>query len=164
MNLKAVMVFVVVLVFNSMAITSTQAKTGYHVGDTAANFSLKTLHNKKVSLTQLRQKGYVLLVFWAVDCVYCYSHIKEFNALHEQYHAKGLTVAAINIAGEYDIEVAEYAKENNLKYLLLSDRLNNIDVAEAYHIVGTPTMVLVSPEGKIVYYGYDIPEVGKWLK
>lgn len=140
------------------------AKVGYHVGDTAPGFTLKTLNGNKVSLDELRQKGHVLLVFWAVECVYCYAHIKDFNALHEKYHDKGLTVAAINVAGEYDVEVAEYVKDNKLKYLVLSDRLNNIDAAEAYHVVGTPTLVLISPEGQVVYYGYQIPDVAKWVK
>ena len=140
------------------------AKVGYHVGDTAPGFTLKTLAGEKVSLDTLRQQGHVLLVFWAVECVYCYAHIKDFNALHDQYHNKGLTIAAINIAGEYDVEVAEYVKDNKLKYLVLSDRLNNLDVGEAYHVVGTPTMVVVSPEGKVVYYGYKIPDISKWIK
>lgn len=140
------------------------AKTGYHVGDTAPDFSLKTLAGDKVSLSSLRSKGHVLLVFWAVECVYCYAHIDDFNALHEKYHGKGLTVAAINVAGEYDVEIAEYVKDNQLKYLVLSDRLNNLDAAEAYHVVGTPTLVLVSPEGKVVFYGYNVPDVSKWIK
>lgn len=164
MKLNVVTAFAIVLFCNTISITSAQASTGYHVGDTAPGFNLKTLNNEKVSLVQLRQKGYVLLVFWAVDCVYCYSHIKELNALHERYHAKGLTVAAINIAGEYDAEVAEYAKDNNLKYLVLSDRLNNIDVAEAYHVMGYPTFILVSPKGKIVFKGNDVPVISKWVK
>jgi peroxiredoxin len=147
-----------------MVLVSANAKVGYHVGDTAPGFNLKTLKGNKVSLDELRQKSHVLLVFWAVECVYCYAHIKDFNALHDKYHDKGLTVAAINVAGEYDVEVAEYVKDNKLKYLVLSDRLNNLDAAEAYHVVGTPTLVLVSPEGKVVYYGYQIPDVTKWVK
>jgi len=141
-----------------------QAETGYRVGDTAPRFELKTLTGNKVSLETLNKKGYVLLLFWATECVYCYSHISDFNALHDKYHNKGLTVAAINVAGEYDIEVSDYVKDNQLKYLVLSDRLNNIDVANAYHVVGTPTMALISPQGKVVYYGYDIPDVRQWVK
>lgn len=164
MNLKTVRVFLIVLLVNTVAVSTARAAIGYHVGDTAPGFTLKTLTGKKVSLDSLRQKGSVLLVFWATECVYCYSHISDFNALHDKYHNKGLTVAAINVAGEYDVEVSEYVKDNQLKYLVLSDRLNNIDVANAYHVVGTPTMALISREGKVLYYGYDIPDVSKWVK
>ena len=164
MNFKAIVFFIVTLLLNITMTTAPQAKTGYHVGDTGPQFTLKTLSGKKTSLKQLRQQGHVLLIFWAVECVYCYSHIKDLNALHEKYHGKGLTLAAINVAGEYDVEVSEYVKDNNLKYLVLSDRLNNIDVAEAYHVVGTPTLVVVSPEGKVVFYGHQIPDISKWVK
>lgn len=164
MNLKTVRIFLIVFLVNTIAVNTAQAEIGYHVGDTAPGFTLKTLKGNKVSLDNLRKNGPVLLVFWAVECVYCYSHISDFNALHDQYHDKGLTVAAINVAGEYDPEVAEYVKDNQLRYLVLSDRLNNIDVANAYHVVGTPTMAVVSPQGKVVYYGYDIPDVSQWLK
>lgn len=150
--------------FNAFINTSIQAKLGYHVGETGPDFTLKTLAGEKFSLTQLRKKGHVLLVFWGVECVYCYSHIKDLNALHEKYHDNGLTVAAINIAGEYDPEVAEYVKDNELKYLVLSDRLNNLDVASAYHVVGYPRLILISPEGKILSIGSDIPDVSKWLE
>lgn len=164
MNLKRLTLITIVFLLNTIVIASTQAKTGYHIGDTGPDFTLKTLNGEKFSLTQLREKGHVLLIFWGVECVYCYGHIKDLNALHEKYHDKGLTVAAINIAGEYDPEVAEYVKDNGLKYLVLSDRLNNLDVAEAYHVVGYPRLVLISPEGKILSIGSDIPDVMKWIK
>ena len=164
MNLKPLTLLFTFLLLNTVAITTPNAKTGYHVDDTAPGFTVKSLSGDKVSLASLSKKGHVLLVFWAVECVYCYSHIKDFNALHEKYNDKGLTIAAINVAGEYDVEVAEYVKDNSLKYLVLSDRLNNIDVAEAYHVVGTPTLILVSPEGKVVFYGYQVPDISKWIK
>ena len=113
------------------------AGNGPRPGNTAPEFSLKALDGAQVSLSQLRQHGHVLLVFWAAECVYCYSHIKDFNALHARYQGKGLTVAAINIAGEYDVQVAEYVQDNQLKYRVLSDRLKNIDTAETYGVVGT---------------------------
>lgn len=140
-----------------------QAAVGYKVGDIAPEFALKSLKDKNVSLSYLRNKGHVLLVFWAVECVYCYAHIKVFNRAYEQYTGR-LTVAAINIAGEYKSEVADYVKDNKLKYLILSDRLNNIDVAELYNVRVTPTLVLISPEGKVLYYGHRMPELNQWLK
>jgi peroxiredoxin len=146
-----------------LAVFQAQAAVGYKVGDIAPEFELKALDGQLHSLTELRKKGHVLLVFWAVECVYCYAHIKEFNQAHEEFQGK-LTVAAINVAGEYPVEVAEYVKDNGLKYLVLSDRLNNLDVAESYHVLGTPTLVLVSPQGKVLFYGHKVPALEQWLK
>lgn len=140
-----------------------QATVGYKVGNNAPEFKLKSLDGTSHSLTQLRKQGHVLIVFWAVECVYCYAHIKEFHHAYEQFKGK-LTIAAINIGGEYPPEVAEYVQDNKLKYLVLSERLNNLDVGENYHAIVTPTLVLVSPEGKILFNGYRMPDLIKWIK
>jgi len=132
-------------------------------GDIAPEFSLPSLEKKTVSLTGLRAKGHVMLVFWETQCVYCYSHINDFNALQKKY-PKALTIAGINFLGEYPEDIQEYATDNNVKYLLLADRLNNIDVAEAYKVIGSPTIVLIAPEGKILFYGHNIPDVSRWIE
>jgi peroxiredoxin len=152
-----------IIVILCLTFFQAQATVGYKVGNTAPEFTLKTLDGTVYSLTGLRKKGHVLLVFWAVKCVYCYAHIKEFNRTHEQFKDK-LTIAAINIGGEYPVEVAEYVKDNKLKYLVLSERLNNLDVGESYRVLGTPTLVLVSPQGKVLFYGHRVPDLKRWLK
>jgi len=152
-----------IIVILCLTFFQAQATIGYKVGNTAPEFKLNTLDKKAYSLTDLRKKGHVLLVFWAVECVYCYAHIKEFNRIHDQYKDK-LTVAAINIGGEYPVEVTEYVKDNKLKYLVLSERLNNLDVGESYHVLGTPTLVLVSPQGQVLFYGHRLPDLNRFLK
>lgn len=146
-----------------LVIFQAQATVGYKVGNTAPEFELKTLSATSHSLSSLRKKGHVLLAFWAVECVYCYAHIKEFNHAHDEFKDK-LTVAAINIGGEYPVEVTEYVKDNGLKYLVLSERLKNLDVGELYHVLGTPTLVLISPQGKVLFYGHRMPDLKRWLK
>ena len=152
-----------IIVILCLTFFQAQATVGYKVGNTAPEFKLKTLAGTEYSLSSLRKKGHVLLVFWAVECVYCYAHIKKFNRAHEQFKDK-LTIAAINIGGEYPVEVAEYVKDNKLKYLILSERLNNLDVGDSYHVLGTPTLVLVSPQGKVLFYGHSVPDLTQWLK
>jgi len=152
--------FLLLSFFQPHAIAS---DVGYKVGNTAPEFEINDLNGKSHSLTNLREKGHVLVVFWAVECVYCYAHIKEFNQMHDEFKDK-LTIAAINVGGEYPVEVSEYVKDNQLKYLVLSERLNNLDVSERYHVLGTPTIVLVSPDGKILFYGYRLPKLHRWIK
>ena len=136
---------------------------GLKPGESAPGFSLKSLSGEQIALKDLLAKGHVMLVFWETQCVYCYSHIKDFNALQKQYANKGLTIAAINFLGEYESEVREYVVDNDVQYLVLADRLNNIDVAEAYKVIGSPTIVMIAPDGKILSYGYKIPDVAKWI-
>lgn len=142
-----------------LMISSVYAEIGPKLGQTAPGFNLKKLAGGKISLDEMKQKGHVMLVFWEPNCVYCFSHIKEFNALHKKYLNKGLTIAGINFLGEYDEDVAEYVNDNGVKYLMLSDRLNNIDVAEAYKVIGSPTIVVIAPNGKVISYGYTLPDL-----
>ena len=145
------------------AITVVHA-AGLKSGEPAPEFSLKSLGGEQIALKDLLAKGHVMLVFWETQCVYCYAHIKDFNALQKQYQNKGLTIAAINFLGEYESEVREYVTDNDVQYLVLADRLNNIDVAEAYKVIGSPTIVMVAPDGKILSYGHKIPDVAKWIE
>jgi len=164
----AVLLLFVVVGVHAKTKTQINKNIGYKVGQIAPEFKLKSLAGKTHTLASLRsngtRQGHVLLVFWAVECVYCYAEVKDLNAMHSKYNNKGLTIAAINIGGEYDDDVAEYVKDNNIKYLILSNRLDNLDAAEAYHSIVTPTLVLVSPEGKVVYYGHSLPKISKFIK
>lgn len=146
----------------SFMLTSVHATTP-KPGSLAPEFTLSSLSKTPVTLSGLRAKGHVMLIFWETQCVYCYAHIKEFNALQKKYRGK-LTIAGINFLGEYPQEIQEYASDNKVEYLLLADRLNNIDVAEAYQVIGSPTIVLIAPDGQILSYGYQIPDVGQWIK
>ena len=165
LNIKTLLLVAIFsLASNTVFSVESKPQIGYKVGQIAPEFKLKSLDGKTHTLASLRKNGHVMLVFWAVECVYCYAHVPDFNAMHAKYANKGLTVAAINIGAEYDEDVAEYVKDNNIKYLILSNRLDNLDAAEAYHSVVTPTTVLVDPNGKIVFYGHSVPKLSQFIK
>lgn len=155
---------ILLLASNTVYSVENKQKIGYKVGQVAPEFKLKSLAGKTFTLASLREKGHVMLVFWAVECVYCYAHVKDFNDLHAKYNNKGLTIAAINIGAEYNDDIAEYVKDNNIKYLILSNRLDNLDAGEAYHAIVTPTMVVVDPKGKVVFYGHSVPKLSEFIK
>ncbi len=153
-----------ILVILLLSLHGLHAYAGLKTGAQAPSFSLAGLDGKQYSLEQLRANGPVMLVFWTTDCVYCYMHVSDFNRLQQQYRDKGFTIAAINFAGEHAQEIREYKNDNKLEYLLLADRLKNIDVAQAYKVIGSPTIVLVAQNGKVLFYGHSIPDLAKWLK
>jgi len=163
MNKRTIKSFLAGLCLVLISVGMTASAAGLKAGEPAPGFSLKSLGGEQITLKSLLAKGHVMLVFWETQCVYCYAHIKDFNALQKQYQNKGLTIAAINFLGEYESEVQEYVIDNDVQYLVLADRLNNIDVAEAYKVIGSPTIVMISPDGKILSYGHKIPNVAKWI-
>jgi len=144
-------------------VSNSIAEVGYKVGNTAPGFTSKSLDGKSYSLASLHKGKHALLVFWAVDCVYCYSHLDDYKTVQLRF-AKQLNVVGINTAGESREQVSEYVKDNKLNYLVLFDKLNNLDVAESYRVLGTPTLVLISPQGKVLFYGHNMPKLEKWLK
>jgi len=160
---KQLSIIVLLVIFSVGTGYTVESSTGHKVGAQAPDFELKMLNGQLQTLSSLTNKGHALLVFWATECVYCYAHVADLKKLHQKYSGKGLSLAAINIGGEYDMEVKQYVKDNQLNYLILSDRVNNIGVAEAYHVFGTPTFVLISDKGKIVYRGHEIPDVSEWV-
>ncbi len=135
------------------------AFTGGHVGDTAPDFSLKDLDGKTVTLAQLRQSGYVLVIFWATDCPYCHHMLPDFKRVYHEYNGKGLTVAAIDIGLEGENGVQAYALQYDLPYLVLNQDDKKDDLRLDYDLVGTPTILLVAPDGKVTFRGHHLPDL-----
>ena len=146
-----------------LLISTSISASSYKVGQTASDFSLKDLDGKLVTLKELLKQGHVLLVFWETECVYCYLHISDLNKIQETYKDKGLTVVAVNFLGQHINDIRDYKNTNNVQYLMLGDTLNSIDVAQAYRVIGSPTIILISPEGKILFYDYDVPDLTQWF-
>lgn len=152
-----------IMILLTVSLSQYSMAAALKTGTTAPDFTLKSLQGKQIALKDLQKKGITMLIFWEPECMYCYMHIQEFNTLHKKYNNKGLTIAAINFLGEHDAEIQEYVDNNNLKYMMLSDRLKNIDVASAYKVFASPTIVVISKQGKILYYGHKVPDIRQWL-
>jgi len=142
---------------------STWTHAGIKAGTIAPAFTLKSMSGQQVSLKSLTAKGHVMLVFWETECVYCFLHIKEFNALHNKYKDRGLTIATINFLGEHENAIREYVSDHKVEYLTLVDQLKSIDVATAYKVIGSPTIVVIAPDNKILYYGHKTPDITRWI-
>jgi peroxiredoxin len=113
------------------------------LGTPAPDFELPSLDGAAVSLAALREKGRpVLLVFTDPGCGPCLALAPDV-ASWQLRHAEELTIAVIeNRNGESAAAPDEHGRE---RVLLQHDG----DVAEAYRARGTPTAVLVGPDGAI---------------
>lgn len=162
MKARVVLISVIMVLFVAGAVQARE--TGYRVGQNAPDFELKDLDGRTHSLAQLRNNGPVLLIFWATECVYCHALLSDFKTAHSRYAPRGLTLAGINIGGEHNVEVKAYVTDNEVPWLILSDRVANLDVAEAYRVLGTPTVVLVGADGEVLFYGHRMPDLEKFLE
>jgi peroxiredoxin len=117
----------------------------------ARDFVLNDLNGKKFVLSEQRGRP-VLIIFGTTWCSTCRSEIPRYQYYHKTYGGRGLTVVNVDIQESRD-KVSRFAEKYELPYRVLLDEKGL--VAEAYQIVGVPTMVLVDRDGAIVSRQYQ---------
>jgi len=116
----------------------------------APGFTLANLKRTKVSLSQFQGRP-VLLYFWATWWPFCTRELPStVEQVHKEYGPKGLTILAVNIK-ESRTTVAKWVKENGVTTTVLLD--SDGAVTDAYRVTGTPTVVLICRNGRLVGRG-----------
>jgi methylamine dehydrogenase accessory protein MauD len=117
---------------------------GLPVGSPAPTFQLSGLYGETLTLEALRAAGKpVLLVLTDPHCGPCNALMPEIGSWQRD-HAAALTVALIS-RGSPDENHAKSSEHGLANVLLQQDH----EVAEAYQEEGTPSAVLVRPDGTI---------------
>lgn len=112
----------------------------------AHDFVLKDLSGRKFVLSEHRGKP-VLIIFSTTWCPTCRSEIPRYKKIYDTYAARGLVVINIDIQEPLD-KVSRFAGKYQLPYRVLLDETGL--VAEAYQIVGVPTMILLDQNGVLI--------------
>jgi peroxiredoxin/uncharacterized membrane protein YphA (DoxX/SURF4 family) len=121
-----------------------QEAEGLPVGAEAPQFSLSGIYGETLTLDALRSSGKtVMLLFTDPGCGPCNALLPEVGRWQEE-HANRLTLSLVSRGGveENKTKAQEHALEN---VVLQKDW----EVSESYEVKGTPSAVLISPEGKI---------------
>lgn len=116
---------------------------GLPVGTEAPSFVLEDMRREPVTLANLRERGRpVLLLFVSPGCGPCGTMVPRVRQWQETLSER-LTVAVVSTGTpEQNAALAE----GGLEDVLLQDEL---EVAAAFHVQGTPTAVVVSRDGRI---------------
>jgi len=133
------------------------AKYGYEVGDTAADFKLKNVDGKMISLSDYSSaKGFII----AFDCNTC-PMSKAYNdrilALSKKYTPQGVPFIAINpnspdlSSGDSFDEMVKYAKKKGYDFPYLYDETQA--TVKAFGATNTPHIFVLNKEYKVVYIG-----------
>jgi thiol-disulfide isomerase/thioredoxin len=122
----------------------------------APEVSFQTLDGKTVNLSDYRGKV-VLVNFWATWCEPCRSEIPELIELQRTYGPRGFVVLGVAMDSEGRSAVEPFVKRPQfdvggqkvaMEYPVV---LGNDDVAARFGgIIGLPTTVIISPQGRIV--------------
>ena len=113
-------------------------------GDTAPDFSLKTLDGKQVSLSDL--KGKVVLIGMFHICVPCMNQAMEFNKVRDQLNEEQLAIIGINTNGDSKEAVADYLSKfpEKVRFPYLMDPVKSF--YQVYFQREMPTVLIIDKE------------------
>lgn len=115
-------------------------------GVLAADFVLKTIDDKEVSLEEYRGKAVVVVNFWTMGCPPCRYEIPEFIYFYNEYKGKDVVILAVNI-GEPRDDVRSFAKRVGINFPVLLDLSGQ--VTARYRVEWTPTTFVLDKSGVI---------------
>lgn len=148
--------FIAIAVF--VTATSFKPEAGYKVGDTAADFKLKNVNNKEVSLADYKDAKGFIVVFTCNHCPFSVKYEDRIIALDKKYRTQGYPVIAINPndATQYPDDnfdnMKKRAREKKFSFPYLQDESQSI--AGTYGATRTPHVFVLKKEakGNIVKY------------
>ena len=119
-----------------------QRVPGLPVGAEAPTFNLQGLYGEMLTLEALRAPGKpVVLLFTDPDCGPCEALLPEIGRW-QQDHAQKLTISLISRGTAQENRTK--SSEHGLTGVLLQE---DWEISEAYEVSGTPSAVLIQPDG-----------------
>lgn len=126
------------------------------VGSKALDFTLTSVDDKAITLSECYAKSFVLLDFWASWCGPCIKEIPELQKLHSQYSEK-LQIISISVDEDkvkWQDAVVKYGLSqwpqlivsNNEEYYFAEQG----NISFAYGVDQIPSFILINKNGIIV--------------
>ncbi len=152
MKKLAVLAILALLVIISVFALSTINfdKSGYKVGDTAMDFSLKNVDENRVSLSDYRNTKGFIIAFTCNTCPFSQANEGRLIAIDQKYKEQGYPVIAINPNdsnakdGESFAAMQKRARQKHFTFPYLYE--GDQKVHEIYGAVKTPHIYLLNKE------------------
>lgn len=125
------------------------------IGQTAPDFTLKTVNGGKVNMTKFRDNKSAIIFFWATWCPHCREALKELNKDLAEIEGKGIQVILMDV-GEPEKQVQRYLEKNKIGATVFLDEESSL--ADPYGIIGVPTFVFVDSQGVVRAVEHAIPQ------
>jgi peroxiredoxin len=125
---------------------------GAKIGETAPDFTLKSMSGQNFNLTE--QRGNIILInFWASWCGPCRQEMPVLQELQDKYQDLGVQVWGINVEQENQAG-RDFLANLDLSFSIFFDETNKL--SEAYNVEAMPTTVIVDRDGivRYVYRGF----------
>ena len=154
---EAITLVAVALVVALVVPGAAQANT---VGKAASNFTLQTHDGKKLTLSSLKGKRGVVLVFFATWCPPCMAEVPHVKKFVESTRDRNVLVYGINIRQPKRV-VQRFVRDRAVNYGILLD--SDANVAKAYGVTGIPTIIGIDAEGLVRYRAHSLPRKAEAL-
>ena len=144
----------------TLFMSASRTKTGYEVGDIVADFRLKNIDNKMVSLADYKNAKGAIVIFDCNTCPYSKTYNERIIALNEKYAPVGFPVITINAndpqlsSGDSFEEMVTRAQKHHYTFPYLVDETQH--VARSFGATNTPHVFILKKDGgsfKVVYIG-----------
>ncbi len=117
-------------------------------GKQAPGFTLKNLEGKNVSLSELKGRGVVHILFTAVWCIPCTNEIVKMDDAYEKLRSEGYSVVVIGVKERQTPErLKDFAQKEKVHFPILYDESGA--VAEAYGAQYLPKSVIIDKNGVV---------------
>lgn len=128
------------------------------VGNMALDFTRESSSEQIIKLSELKNKNYILLDFWASWCGPCLKEMPKMKNLYNKYKDKDFTVIGVSLDEDKDSWLKAIEKHKLSLWPHILSKENNAnddsldgDLSEVYNISnGIPFYILINKEGKIV--------------
>ncbi len=115
-----------------------------------ADFTLRDLHNKKVTFSELRGK-IVMVNFWATWCPPCRKEMPDLDLLYTHFQNQGLVV--LSITDEDGFKVSQFLATSGYHPTVLMDPGGKVH--KTFHVEGIPRTFLFGRDGKLLAEAID---------
>ncbi|WP_405291782.1 TlpA family protein disulfide reductase [Algibacter sp. Ld11] len=120
------------------------------VGKPAPIFTLKSYENKDISISDYKGK-YLLIDFWAYWCAPCIKGFPELKEIRKSYPEDKLAILSISTDKNYDKWIEAVDKHKLPWTQVIDDAKLPVDISSKYVVTSIPHLLLISPEGNIIY-------------
>ncbi len=127
------------------------------VGEAAPAFSLTSSEGASLNLDDFKDKGPLMMVFWATWCPVCKEEIPQIKKIADEFGPRGLAVVGVNVGvNDSPRKMAAYKKKYNLDYPVAFDKGSR--VTKTFGVVGTPTIMILDKRGVVRYRSAAVPD------